>query len=78
MVTLPEVLRNYPENNKGLAFNKCLYNFLIRLVTHCKNITIIQLTLLPIYLNDLEILSSVEHLKKNLKYLSFSCKIEDF
>ncbi len=60
MVRLSKILRNYPNNSKGSAFYKSLYNFLISLMTHCKNI----------------ILSSVEHLK-NLKYLSFSCKIED-
>ncbi len=41
MVRLPEILRNYPKNRKGSAFYKRLYNFLIGLVTHCKNITII-------------------------------------
>ncbi len=27
MVTLPEILRNYAKNSKGLAFYKSLYNF---------------------------------------------------
>ncbi len=45
-------------------------------MTHCKNIIIIQLTLLPTYLSDLKTMSSVEQLK-NFKYLSFSYNTED-
>ncbi len=55
MVRLPNVLRNYPNNSKGSTFYKSLYHFIISLVTQCKNIIIIKLTLLPIYLSDLEI-----------------------
>ncbi len=68
-----QITRNIKKLHKeeqGSAFYKSLYNFFISLVTNCKNITIIYLTLLPTYLSDFEILASVEHLK-NLKFLSF-------
>ncbi len=34
---ITKILRNYSNNSKGSAFYKSLYNFLISLVTHCKN-----------------------------------------